>query len=543
MVKGLLRTGSRVFASQQHTILSAAVVIGFIYMISAVLGVIRNRLLSGYFGDSTELGIYFAADTIPSLIFSLIVSGSLSAAFIPVFTRYYKQNKAVAWDLTASLLNISLAIFLIFAILVMIFADFIVTDILARNSSLTPESLATMAQLMRVMTIAQVILIFSNFYTSILQSFNRFIIPALAPVTYNIGIILFIILFVGRFGIFAPAYGMIFGALLHMAIQIPMVKDLGFLYSFKFNIRNKGVIETYRLTIPRTIGQAAQKFLVPFYTNLALFISAPSNVILNFATDIQSLPVRVFGMSIGQAALPILSNAIEGDDISKFKVILTKTIQQIVFFVLPMTVLIFVLRVPLVRLAVGASKYSWEATVMTSYTLAFFSISLVAQSLIMILARAFYALRDTKTPFIISTIAILVNAILAYVFVKDMGLGVWSLALAFTIGSFVNFGLLFMNLINRIGGIDLYNFIKNINRIGIASLLMAIFLYLPFKAMDQLVFDTTRTLGLLVLTGTVSIIGFAVYVFLAWIFKIKELDLIIYSINRIRLALTPGSRT
>lgn len=541
MVRSLLRTGSRVFSSQQHTILSAAVVIGFIYMIAALLGFVRNRLLASYFGDSAELGVYFAADAIPSLIFSFIVSGALSAAFIPVFTRYYKQSKEVAWDITASLLNISLVIFLVFAVLVMLFAEFIVTEILARNSGIEPENLILMADLMRVMMIAQIILIFSNFYTSILQSFNRFVVPALAPVTYNFGVILFILLFVDQWGVFAPAYGMIFGAVLHMAIQLPMVKNLGFIYSLRFKIRDKGVIEVYRLMIPRTIGQAAQKLLVPFYTNLALFISAPSNVILNFATDIQSLPVRVFGMSIGQAALPILSNAIKDGDLSEFKSLLAKTFQQIVFFVLPMSVLIFVLRVPLVRLAVGASKYSWEATVMTSYTLGFFSISLIAQSLIMILARAFFALRDTKTPLIISTIAIGVNAFLAHVFVKDLGLGVWSLALAFTIGSFINFGLLFYYLVQRIGGFGFENFLKNINRIGIASFVMGVALYIPFRAMDQLVFDTTRTIGLIILTGTVAIIGFVTYILLAWILKIKELDLIIYTINKIRLALVGKS--
>ena len=155
-------------------------------------------------------------------------------------------------------------------------------------------------------------------------------------------------------------------------------------------------------------------------------------------------------MSIGQAALPILANAIKEDDnLDEFKILLLKTLQQIVFFVLPMSVLIFVLRVPLVRLTVGASKYSWEATVMTSYSLGFFSISLVAQSLVMILARAFYALRDTKTPLFISTIAISVNAVLAIWFVRELNLGVWSLALAYTIGSYINFSLLFVFLMKK----------------------------------------------------------------------------------------------
>lgn len=535
MVMRFIRNGTRVFTSEQHTILSAATIIGFIYCVSAFLGFIKNRLLSGFFGDSAELGIYFAADAIPNLIFSLLVSGALSAAFIPVFTRHYKRNKSEAWDITSSLLNVSLFIFLIFTIIVLFSADFIAREIIARNSDLTAENLRMMANLMRIMMVAQIVLIFSSFFTSILQSFNKFVVPALAPVTYNLGIIIFILLFIKPLGIYAPAYGMVFGAVLHMLTQIPLIRGSGYKYKLLFNLREKGVHEVYKLMVPRTIGQAAQKFLNPLYTNLALFISAPSNVILTFATDIQSLPVKVFGMSIGQAALPILANAIgENDDLEEFKTLLLKTLQQIVFFVLPVSILIFVLRVPLVRLAVGASRYSWEATVMTSYSLGFFSISLVAQSLIMILARAFYALRDTKTPLFISTIAILVNAILAVLFVRHLDLGVWSLALAYTIGSYVNFTLLFVFLVKKIGGIDFKDFLYHVNRIGVACVITGIALYVPFRAMDELVFDTTRTPGLIVLTASVSIIGLLTYVFFAWLLKIRDLQLIVYTFGVIK---------
>lgn len=538
MVMRFIRSGSRVFNSEQHTILSAATIIGFIYCVSAFLGFIKNRLLSGFFGDSAELGVYFAADAIPSLIFSLLVSGALSAAFIPVFTRYYKKDKDRAWDITSSLLNTSLLIFFFISIGVLFGADFIAREIVARSSDLTDESLRLMANLMRIMMFAQILLIFSSFYTSILQSFNKFVVPALAPVTYNLGIITFILLFVKPLGIYAPAYGMVFGAVLHMLTHIPLIKGVGYNYKPFFNFKDSGMREVYRLMIPRTIGQAAQKFLVPLYTNLALFISAPSNVILTFSTDIQSLPVRVFGMSIGQAALPILTNALNEDDITEFKALLLKTIQQITFFVLPVSILIFVLRVPLVRLAVGASKYSWEATVMTSYTLGFFSISLIAQSLIMILARAFYALRDTKTPLFISTLAILVNAVLAIWFVRGLGLGVWSLGLAYTVGSYINFGLLLIFMFKRIGGVDMKNFLYHINRIGVACLATGIALYIPYRTMDELVFDTTRTLGLIVLTGTVSLIGMTTYVFFAWILKIRDLQLLIYTAGAIKEKLT-----
>ena len=531
MVMRLIQKGSKAFTSQQHTILSAATVIAVIYLFSAFLGFIRNRLLSGYFGDSIDLGIYFAADDIPSLIFSLIVSGALSAAFIPAFTKSYKNNKEEGWSLTSNIMNISLVAFLIIGIFIMIGAKTIAQEIIARDSSLTQSNLVLMASIMRVMMLAQIILIFSSFFTSVLQSFKLFVIPALAPVFYNVGIIIFILFFIQRFGVFAPAWGMVFGALLHMSVQFIAVKKLGFSYSFSFDFRNKIVASVYRLMAPRAIGQAAQKFLNPLYTNLALFISAPSNVILTFATDIQMLPVRIFGMSIGQAALPILANAYKDNDTKEFSDLLLKTIRQIVFFVLPVSILMFILRVPLVRLTIGARKYSWEATVMTAYTLGFYCISLVAQSLILVLARAFFAMHDTKTPLKISLLAIFVNAFTAILFIRYMHLGVWSLGLSYALGSLIDAVLLFYYLLIRLKNLDLLRFVRSINKITLASVIMGIALYIPYRTLDVLIFDTTRTIGLIFLTGIVSLIGFVTFMFCAWIFKIEELDLILDTID------------
>ena len=534
MVMRIIAKGKQVVSSEQNTILSAATVIAIIFAFSAVLGIIRNRLLAGYFGDSPELSIYFAADVIPSLIFTLIISGSLSSAFIPVFTQGYKKSHKEGWDITTGVLNVTLVLLLIFSVLVFIFSEFIVTELIGRNSELTHAQIDLMVQLMRIMMIAQVPLIMSSIFTSILQSFNKFVVSALAPVLYNVGIITFIILFAPTLGVYAPALGMIFGSLLHMGIQIPMVKNLGFKYRFQMMWKNRSVWKVYKLMIPRTIGQAAQKMLIPLYTNLALYISLPSNVIFTFAYDIQSLPVRLFGVSIGQAALPFLSRSYEADNKTEFKALLIKTIHEVIYFVLPVSIMIIVLRVPIVRLTVGSDKYSWEATVMTAYSLAFFSLSLIPQSLIMILARSYYAMQNTKTPLYYSIISISINAVLAIYFVHVLSFGVWSLALAYTIGSFINCGLLMWGLRKRLGGVDLIAFIGPINKILIASLIMGVALYIPLKLMDQLVFDTTRTIWLIVLTGIVFIIGFFTYILLSKIFKIEELRMFTIAIRKVK---------
>ncbi len=528
MVRAVFSSLHKATKSKQETILAAATVIAIIYCFSALLGFIRNRLLSGYFGDTTELGLYFAADDIPNLIFSFVVSGALSTSFIPIFGKYHKNDPEEAWKVTRSIINISLFLFIAFLIIVFFFSDFIVGQIMARNSHLSPEDLKLYAKLLEILMIAQLCFIISSFYTSILQSFNHFIVPALAPVMLNVGVIIFLLLFYSSWGIYAPAWGTVFGAFLHMIIQMPMARNLGFKYKPTWNWRHIGVKDFYRMMIPRTMGQTAQKLIIPLYTNLALYISGASNVILTFADDLQGVPVRIFGMSIGQAALPIFSTTYNEENPSEFKKLLNKTLYQVVFFVLPISVLVFVLRVPLVRLAYGAKKFSWEATVMTAYTLAFFSISIVTQALILILARGFYTLCDTKTPFKISTFSIVINAILAIGFVKYLGLGIWSLAFAYALANFVNTIILLKSLMKKLKDFDLYDLLYKVNRIALASYIMGVMLYVPLKIFDTFVFDTTRTFDLILLTGTVTLIGLITYVSLVRFFRLRELDYTYY---------------
>jgi putative peptidoglycan lipid II flippase len=534
MVKAVFKHFQTAAKYRQQTILEAAGVIAIVYLFSAILGFVRNRVLSGYFGDSTELGIYFAADDIPNITFTLIVSGALSAAFIPVFNKFRSKSEESAWLLTSNIVNVSLILFLIVGTLIFTFSETLVSEVVARNSNLSVPDKALFVGLLRILMLAQIGFILSSFMTSVLQSYNQFMVPALAPVFLNIGVILTTFLFYDSIGIYAPAWGTVVGSLLHVLVQLPGVKDLGYKYKIFVNWKDQGLWQIYRLMLPRTVGQTAQKLIIPLYSNLALSISGASNAIFTFADDLQSLPVRIFGMSIGQAALPIFAAAYKEDDPKDFRILVTKTLSQVLFFVLPASVIVFILRVPLVRLSVGAKIYSWEATVMTAYTLSFFSFALVSQALILILSRAFYSLSDTKTPFKISLFSLVLNAFLAIVFVRELGLGVWSLALASSVATILNSILLFVSLAKKLDGFDLYGILHKFNRICFSSIIMGVMLYIPMKFSDKFVFDTTRTIDLILLTGFVSIIGVTTYIFLVKMFKIRELDYSYILLNGIK---------
>lgn len=536
MVRSFWQKGTSALISQQQTILSAATVIGFIYLLSAGLGFIRNRILSGYFGDSAELGIYFAADDIPSFIFTLIVSGSMSAAFVPVFIKYFKKDENEAWQITSVVMNSSIIGIGFFTIVMFAGAEFFAKNILALNSNVSEPDLLLLADLMKVLMIAQIFFLFSSYFSSLLQSFKRFVIPAMAPFFMNLGAVIFILLFTPSMGIYAPAWGTVFGAVLHMFFQLPFVLKIGFKYTPMFNVTKPGVLEIYKLMIPRVFAQVSQRVLIPLNTNLALFISAPSNVILTFADDLQTLPVRIFGMSIGQAALPIFAMSYKSDDDREFKTLVVKTVSQVFFLVMPVAMLFFILRVPLVRLAYGAEKYSWEATVMTSYTLGFFCISLIAQALIFILSKAYYAMSDTRSPLIFALIATAINILLAISFVRYLGFGVWSLALAFSISTIVNCVLLIFGLVKKINStIDWGQLVGTLNKIVISAYLMGLALYIPMKTLDRFIFDTTRTIDLIILTAIVCVIGFITYFVVSKVLKVEELVIITKVLKRLKI--------
>ncbi len=491
------------------------------FLISAVLGLVRDRLLAHYYGDSAELGLYFAADRIPSLIFNLLVVGAFSAAFIPIFTRYLKDSKSSnsAWHLASLVFSAVCVGFFLIGSLIYLLANPLAK---ALSSGMLPEKqLILMSSLMRLMLVAQLLLIISSFLTSILQSFKHFLLPALTPIAYNLGIILGITLLYRPCGIYAPVWGMIIGALLHLMLQVPLSFRLGFRPAFSFRFRDPQLREVGRLMGPRVLSLALSQIPLLVSTSLAFLISAPAVVVLEFARHLQGLPVSIFGLSMAQATLPTLSEKGVGD-LRDFKETFLTSWNQMLFFITPLSVLLIVLRVPVVRLVFGAAKFSWGGTLATAYTVSFFSFSIFAQGSVYLFNRALYALDDAKATLRVSFYSVLLNLILSVFMVRFLGWGVWSLALASSISSLLSLVWLFFDLDKLVRHFSYGDFLPSQLKIGYASLFTALSLYLPMKLLDRLVFDTTKTMHLLILTAGVSFFGSLIYVFSAKLLKIRE---------------------
>lgn len=522
MNQNFIKKSIGILLARQTNILSAAFVIMSTIILSQLLGLIRQRMLVGIFGASDTLGVYLASSKFPDLLFQLIIAGALASSFIPVFSDYLSKNRnSEAHQMASSLLAIGLTIFFILSLLLFILAPFFL-QLFNLGEGFSASEMTLMASLMRVIIFAQLLFIIGTFFSVILQSYNHFFISGIAAAFYNLGTIIGILIFSKSIGIFAPAIGMIIGAFLFILIQLPMMNKVGFSFRPKLSFRVPGVMHVLRLMWPRTLSLAV--FQLGTFATVALisFLASPGRnyVIFDYAQTLAFAPVALFGQAIAQAAFPVLSR--EKERIEEFKLTFITSFNQMLYLVLPVSVLILVLRIPIVRLIYGAGLFDWQATVLTGKVLALFSISIFAQALVNLISRGFYALFDTKTPLIIGTIVTFFLISMGYFSVLVLKLGIESIAVAYSLGAILNLVILMIVFYKKVGGFSKIQLFLPAFKIFWACFFTGIALYIPIKLLDQLVFDTTRTINLIFLTGISSCIGLIFYLFLTWFLDVKE---------------------
>ena len=294
---------------------------------------------------------------------------------------------------------------------------------------------------------------FSNLAGGILNSFKNFIVYAIAPILYNLGIIAGILWMVPKFGYMGLAYGVVLGAFLHMIIQIPSVFALGYKYRMHINLRHPALRRMAILMLPRTLGIAAQQVSVLVNTIIASTLAVGSITVLNLGENLYSLPVSIFGISFAVAVFPTLTEKYTLQKIGEFKQDVMRTLRQILFLILPTMMLYWLLRAQIVRLVLGAGQFGWEDTRFTVSVLAFLVFGMWAQAIIPLLARSFYALQDTKTPFFTSLLALTVNIIAALALIPYYR--VVGLAMAISLSGIINVFVLYWALQKRLGGLPI----------------------------------------------------------------------------------------
>lgn len=510
---------------KQSSILSAALVITFANIFSSLFGLLRERvLINQFFSSDSSQQAYEAfqvAFQIPDMIFQLIVMGALAASFIPLFTELKKKDEQDAFRFTSIVMNWILLAFLVFSILAFIFAQPITA--FRTGVGFTPEQIAVAVKLTRLMLFAQFFFAISNFLTGILQAYQRFVAPALAPIFYNIGIMVGTVVLAKYFGIYAAGLGVLIGAFLHMAVQLPLVLKMGFRWKFNFNLKFPSVKKLFSLMPPRLLTVGVTEFQNLAMGFFATTIGDLSFVVVKLASRLMTLPIRFFGVPISQASLSFLSEESEEENRQKFNNLLLQSLNQISFFAMPASVLLLILRIPIVRLVFGTYNFPWKTTVLTGKVVAIIAISITAQAMVQLLVRAFYALKDTKTPFLITVGTVLSYLVVSYLSVYVFSLDVLGLGLAISLSAFLEL-ILFIFLLNRkLTCFNAKEFWLPQLKMLLASFFMAVFLYLPFKILDEVVFDTSRTIDLIALTISTASMATLVYIYFSVLLDVKEL--------------------
>ena len=519
-----LKNGASFFQKRQENVLSAAFVIAVAVALSRILGLVRYRLLASHFGEDIQLlDSFIAASILPEAIFEVLIFGSIALAFIPVFSQYVSQQKLKkAWQYSSEMITLGFVVFLVFMLVIILLADYIAPLIAPGLVSQDPNTRIIIARLLRIMIFAQAFFVLSIFVTGILQSFQRFLVPALASVFYNVGIILAIIFLVPPFGIYAPAFGMILGALLHLVIQLPLALSLGFRFRFRFSLKSREVLETISLMWPRSLALGLIRISDLINVALASIAAFGSIVAFNFAQVLQLVPISLFAGSIAQAVLPTLAIEFNAKRHEQFKKIFVDSLHQILFLILPAAAILAILRVPVVRLVFGAKEFPWEVTLLSGRVLIAFSFGIAAQAISLLLIRGFYALRDSTTPVKVNLLTITINIALSLTFILVLKSSIVYLAVSYSFANILN-ALLLLWLLDRKVTFEKKQIIVPAAKMIFIAILTAVALYVPMKLLDQLVFDTTRTIGLLLLTGIATLVGTGVYLFLSYLLKVEQI--------------------
>lgn len=505
-------------SKNRSTLARATITIAFFSLLSKIVGLLRLNILTSEFSAGDTLDIFYAAFRAPDFLFNLLILGTFSVAFIPVFCEYLVKDRRQANELASNILNITLLVMGGLAVLLIVLAPVFVSLIVPGFS---PEKQIDVTMLTRIMALSVLLFSLSSVFSSILNSHKRFTVVAAVPVVYNLAIIFGALVLYPVFGIAGLAWGVVLGAFLHLVLQIPSAISAGFRWRPVLNFSSSGVKKIAKLYIPRIFGMDVSQISLLVSTIIGSSLAAGSITFYSLAYDLQALPLGVIAVSFAVVAFPTLSEAFAKNDQQAFREVFNINLSQILYLIIPLSALMLVLRAQIVRLVLGRGQFGWEETISTISVFGFFVISLFAQSLIPLFARAFYAMHNTVVPVTASFITAAVNIVLALILIKVYGFGVSGLAIAFSASVFVNLMILFATLEVKFGNLVDIQLVYKMLKITAATVVMGSVVYGSLFIVAPAV-DTHTVLGLLIQTIIAAVLGGFVYLGAGMLLNISE---------------------
>lgn len=528
---GRFRSAAWRIANQKLTLQLSAALLAGSTLLSSLLGLFRDRQLNSLYYSTYPTGIdaYTVAFTIPDFMYYVLVSGALSVTFIPVFNqRLASGNKKSAWALSTSLINFMALITLVASVLIIIFAEPLVTYVV--GPGLDEASRALAISMMRVIAVNPFLFAIATVISSMQQAIGRFTFFALAPTFYNIGIIIGTTFFTGGInlfgwqvfegGIMGVALGVVLGSVLQLLVSLAGLWGIGFDYRFKIYWKNKGFRRVLSLLPARSIDQGIDYVNSLVETNLASRMAAGTVRAYQQATTLHNVPINLIGVAISTAAFPKMTERLSQGRPDLFKRELQSVLRVIIWLALPVTAIAFFGRGYLISFINNGGDY------LMSRLFGILTLAILLRSVYHISARSFYAQQDTKTPLYISVVSIGVNVGLAIWFTLGLNMGADGLAWALVIAASLEVIILFTIMARRIKGLFDGVFLGAITRMLSATGFMAVVTYimvqvLPLGASDQSFFITFPKFAAIALISLLAYVGFC------YLLKIDEVKSIL----------------
>jgi len=421
------------------------------YVGAKAVGLVREVIVARTFGTSAQLDAYYAAFNLPDLLFTLIAGGALATAFIPVFAEFLvRHDQQEAWKLASAITNLVFLVTAVLAGAVALSAPWLVTTLIAPG--FTPQQQALTVDLMRLILVSTLIFGLSGIQMGILNAYQHFLLPAIAPIFYNLGIIAGAILLAPSMGIHGLAVGVVFGAGLHLLVKIPGLIHFGMRYFPMLGLDHPGVRQVLKLLGPRVLALFVVKINLLVTTNLASRLDEGSISALNFGWLIMQLPETIFATAVATAVFPTLAELAARDQHDEFRATLSGTLRVILSLTIPVAVGMIVLGRPLIQLVFEGGRFGRASTEAVNLALQYYALGLVGHSTLEVVARTFYAQKDTRTPLSVAAIAMLANMGLSIMLLNPLGHA--GLALANSLAVTFEVGLLFWLLRRRLYGIE-----------------------------------------------------------------------------------------
>jgi len=438
----------------------AAYVLGFFTLLSQLLGLVRDRLLAYTFGAGRTVDVYYAAFKIPDMV--LVVGGSVVSisVLVPFLTQKIADNKKQAQRFLDAIFTAFFAAVIVISAVLFFAMPFLAPVVFPGISE--PALKEDLILLARMFLLSPIFLGVSSIFASVVQVYKRFLLYAISPLLYNVGIIIGIALLYPAFGVVGLGLGVVLGVIMHAGIQLPFVIKQGFGPTPRWLADMSSVSRVMKTSLPRTLALSTNKLAILLLVSIASVLPVGSIAVFNYAFNLQSVPMAIVGASYSLAAFPTLSKFFTEDNLKRFCVQIETAIRHVLFWSLPMIGLFVVLRAQIVRTILGVGEFGWQATRLTAAALALFAVSVVAQSLVLVFVRAFYAAEDTITPLVtnvVSGVIIIGGAFLltqgfsdlsaTWRFIENLlrvrgveGTKVLALPLAYSVGTVTNAGLL-----------------------------------------------------------------------------------------------------